>query len=231
MTDSTVGFVTGNTEGVSFNFQLQPVVAFDFPKAKFTFIPRAVIPIVGLEPGTSTPVSPDTSGSQSGRLWGLSDSILQFFFAPHMRGSWKVGVGPQVSFKTRTDSRLGGPDWGAGIAGILVGNPTPQISVAIILANHWSFNGEFNSLLLQPQLFYNIGDTGAYFAYNAIISADWKASRGNTWTVPLGLSVGRTISVREVHALDIMIGPYYNVVRRDGAAEWLARLGLAWLFP
>lgn len=104
MTDNTVGFVTGDTEGVSFNFQLQPVVAFDFRKAKFTFVPRAVIPILGLKPGASVTVSPDTSSSQSARLWGLSDSILQFFFAPHMPGDWNVGVGPQVSFKTRTNS-------------------------------------------------------------------------------------------------------------------------------
>ena len=231
MTDNTIGFITGDTEGVSFNFQLQPVVSFDFPKAKFTFIPRAVIPILGLEPGTSVPVSPDPSGSQPGRAWGLSDSILQLFFAPHMPGSWKVGAGPQVSFKTRTNSQLGGPDWGAGIVGILVGSPTPQTSFALILGNHWSFNGEFSSLMLHPMLYYNIGDTGAYFAYNAMISADWKASRRNVWTVPVGISVGRVISVREVHAFEIAVGPYYNVVRPDGAAEWIARVLTTWLFP
>ena len=231
MTDNTIGFITGDTEGVSFNFQLQPMVAFDFPKAGFTFIPRAIIPILGLEPGASVPASPDPTVSQPGRTWGLGDSILQLFFTPHMPGGWKVGVGPQVSFKTRTNGSLGGPDWGAGVVGILVGSPTPETSLAIILGNHWSFDSTFSTLMLHTMFFYNIGDTGAFFAYNAMITADWKATRRNTWTVPLGISVGRTIAVREVHGFDIMVGPYYNVVRPDGAAEWLIRLGINWLFP
>jgi hypothetical protein len=29
----------------------------------------------------------------------------------------------------------------------------------------------------------------------------------------------------------MMIGPYYNVVRPDGAADWQLRFGLSWIFP
>ena len=53
MTDNAIGFDTGDDEGTSYGFQIQPVYAIDFPEQGFTFIPRGVIPILGLEPGTN----------------------------------------------------------------------------------------------------------------------------------------------------------------------------------
>lgn len=52
MTDNAIGFNTGDDEGTSYGFQIQPVYAIDMPEHGFTFIPRAVIPIMGLEPET-----------------------------------------------------------------------------------------------------------------------------------------------------------------------------------
>ena len=48
---------------------------------------------------------------------------------------------------------------------------------------------------------------GAYLAYNAVISADWEAPSDDTWTVPLGLSIGRTFDMGKGNGLDVMIGP------------------------
>lgn len=232
MTDNTVGFNTGHDDGTSFGFQIQPVYAFDFPDQGFTFLPRAVIPVVGLEPGTDNRFVGEPTPAGSERVWGLGDSVVQLFFAPHMESGWKFGVGPQLSFKTRTDSRLGGPDWGAGVAAIVVGDLTDNLSFAGILGNHWSFDGNFSTLTLQPMFFYNFDAIpGAYVAYNAVISVDWKASASNTWTVPVGFSVGRTVDMGSGNGLDVMIGPYYNAARPDGSADWLLRFGMSWLFP
>ena len=33
------------------------------------------------------------------------------------------------------------------------------------------------------------------------------------------------------HGLDVLAGPYYNVERPDGAADWVIRFGISWLFP
>ena len=124
MTDNVIGFNTGTDKGTSYGFQLQPVYAIDLPNKGFTLIPRAVIPIVGLEPGTDTPITGENGNptpSGSNRAWGLGDTVLQFFFAPHTKAEWKWGVGPQVSIPTHTDNDLRGPDWGAGIAGVVVG--------------------------------------------------------------------------------------------------------------
>ena len=235
MTDNTIGFNTGTDEGTSYGFQIQPVYAIDFEDKGFTFIPRAVIPVMGLEPGTKTRFTGEDGlpvSSDSDSVWGLGDSMLQFFFAPHSKAEWKWGVGPQISIPTHTDDALRGPDWGAGFAAVVTGSITEQISFSGIVGNHWSFDGNFNTASIQPMLFYNINSIpGAYVGYNATISVDWKADSSNRWTVPLGLSVGRTFSMGSGHALDASIGPYYNVERPDGAADWMLRFGLTWLFP
>lgn len=41
--------------GTSYSFQIQPVYSFDFPKQGFSFIPRGVIPILGVPPVADLP--------------------------------------------------------------------------------------------------------------------------------------------------------------------------------
>ena len=100
MTDNTIGFDTGTDGGTSFGFQLQPIYAIDFPDKGYTLIPRAVIPIMGLEPGTDVPIVGDPTAPGSSRVWGLGDTVLQVFYAPHSDAKWKWGAGPQVSLRT-----------------------------------------------------------------------------------------------------------------------------------
>lgn len=235
MTDNAIAFDTGDDEGTSYGFQLQPVYAIDFPDQGFTFIPRAVIPIVGLEPGTDIPpVGIDGRGTPSGgsSVWGLGDSMVQFFFAPHVESAWKWGIGPQFSLATHTQDELRGAYWGAGLAAVVTGPITDEVSFAGILGNHWSFDGRFNTMTIQPMVYYNLpGMPGAAISYNAVISADWEASGGDRWTVPIGLTFSKTFDMGRGHGLDVGAGPYYNVVRPDGGARWQIRFGMTWLFP
>ena len=231
MTDNAIGFDTGTTDGTSFAFQFQPVYAVDMPDKGFTFIPRGVIPVLGLEPGTKIPTVGEPTQGDS-RAWGLGDSIFQAFFAPYVETEWKWGLGPQVSIPTATDSALEGPGWGLGIAGVVTGAITPDISFAGILGNHWGNSGNFNTMTIQPMVFYNFpNNPGAVLGYNATISADWEASSGNRWTVPLGLTYGKTFDTGGGNGLDLSIGPYWNVVRPDGAASWTLRFGITWIAP
>ena len=135
MTDNAIGFDTGTTDDTSFAFQLQPVYAVDMPDRGFTLIPRANIPILGLEPGTDTPrTGQPTAGT--GSTWGLGDSVVQAFFAPYTESTLKWGIGPQISIPTATDGALEGPGWGAGVAGVLTGEFTPELTFAGLIANH-----------------------------------------------------------------------------------------------
>jgi len=235
MTDNAIGFDTGDDKGTSYGFQLQPVYAIDMPEYGFTFIPRAVIPILGLEPGTTVPrlgIGTDPMSGGGNSVWGLGDTMIQMFFAPHSDSEWKWGIGPTVSIATHTKSELKGPDWGGGVVGVVTGNITPDLAFAGIVGNHWSFNGDFNTASIQPMFFYSVpSNPGTTISYNAVTTVDWTADADNRWTVPLGLSVGKTWDMGGGHGLDMSIGPYYNVVRPEGAAGWQIRFGINWLFP
>ena len=231
MTDNAIGFGTGTDEGTSYSFQLQPIYAIDLPDLGFTFLPRAVIPLMGLEPGTYAPIIGEPSNNTS-QKWGVGDSMLQLFFAPHMDTAWKWGVGPMFSLPTHTDDAFKGADWGAGAAGIITGNITPDLSFSGIVGNMWGDGGNFNSLSIQPMVYYNIpSKPGAAIAYNAMITANWEAASNDRWTVPLGLTYSQALDMGNGSGLELSVGPYYNVVRPEGAARWQVRFGVNWLFP
>jgi hypothetical protein len=218
--------------GTSYSFQIQPVYSFDFPKQGFSFIPRGVIPILGVPPLADLPRLGLPRPKGDGTTWGLGDIVTQFFFAPKSKGGWKFGLGPQLSWKTRTDNRVGGPGWGAGPVGVLVGGIGENISIATIVGNLWSFDGEFNSLLFQPMIFYNINAIpGAYIGYNAAISADWKANSSNTWILPLGAVVGKTFDLGGGYGLDLSVGTFGYPVKPEGGPDWSLKFGITLLFP
>ncbi len=231
MTDNAIGFNTGTDKGTSYSFQLQPVYAIDFPEREFTLVPRGVIPVLGLEPGTDVPPIGSPSRNTTSQ-WGLGDSTIQLFYAPYVEGEWKWGIGPQVSIPTHTRNAFNGPGWGLGIAGVLTGPISDNLSFSALVGNHWGRDNDFNTLLLQPMLFYSIEQVpGMYIAYNAAITADWSAPSDNRWTVPIGLTVGRTFDIGNGNGLDVGVGPYYNIERPDGAADWQVRFAVTWLAP
>lgn len=232
MTDNDILFKTGEEEEISVVFQIQPVYAIDFPDAGFSFIPRAVIPIVGAASLADLPPIGEPAPPSESTAWGLGDIATQFFFAPKVEGAWKFGVGPQLTWKTRTNSAVGGPGWGAGIAGVIVGGLGDSVSVAVITGNSWAYDGSFNSFMLQPMVFYNIAAVpGMAIAYNASISADWKAESDNRWTLPLGLSVSRTFDLGNGYGIDLLVGPYWNAVRPRGGASAFLKFGITLLLP
>lgn len=229
MTDNTINFGQGTGDDTGYDFQLQPVYAVP-TKLGFTFIPRAVIPIVGAPPGSDFPKLGSPRPPGGGTVWGLSDIITQFFFAPDTEGGLKWGGGPMVSWRTRTDRRVGGPGWGGGIVGIVVYN-VGNWSFAGIFGNLWGQDG-FNTLMIQPMIYYNIEALpGAYVAYNNSITADWSATSSNRWSVPLGLTVGRAYDMGGGYGLDLSVGAYGLVAKPTGGPDWQFKFGVTVLFP
>lgn len=232
MTDNDVLFGTGTNKKTAYSFQLQPVYAFDFPNKGFTVIPRAVIPVISAVPDSDLSKLGSVDSTGSGRVFGVGDIVTQLFITPHTKSAWKWGIGPQLSWKARTDNKLGGPGWGAGVVGIVTGNITEQLSFAGIVGNLWSYNNDFSTTSLQPMLFYNFKSMpGVYGGYNANITADWKAKSHDRWTVPVGAVVGKTFNLGQGYGLDLHAGPYWNVVRPDGAASWSIKLGVSLIIP
>lgn len=229
MTDNDINFNTGNDE-TSYGFQLQPVYAIPFEDKGFNLVHRAVIPILGIAPGGQKPILGELLPSGDGLTWGLSDSLLQFFFSPRTDDPWKWGVGPMVSLKTRTDSDLAGLGWGAGPIAVLVGDIGKHISTAFIGGHLWGEEEGFSTSMLQPMIFYNLPNAWNIH-YNNMITYDWNADSSNAWTVPLGLAVGKMFALKSGHGLEFFAGPYYNAARPEGAADWTLKWGINWLLP
>jgi len=232
MTESDINWNTGSNEDtISYGLQLQPAYAVPFEKQGFNLINRAVIPILGIADGGQMPILGEPTPAGGSRTWGLSDSLLQFFFSPQTEDPWKWGVGPMVSLKTRTNNKLAGPGWGGGPVAVLVGNISDSISTAFIAGHVWGDENGFSTSMVQPMVFYNLPDAWN-IQYNNMISYDWNANdSSNAWTVPIGLAVGKVFALKGGHGLDIFAGPYYNVARPDGAANWAIKWGISWLLP
>ena len=229
MTDNTIAFGGGNDDDTTYGFQIQPVYAID-NDTNYNMIARGVIPVVGLEPSVVIPPLGPDPAPENGSTWGLSDTMLQFFFSPKTDGTIKFGFGPQGSLKTRTNDRLAGPSWGAGLAGVVFGG-SGNFSFGAIAMQHWGEEDNFSLLTVQPIVMYNFPNSpGAYVGYNNSITYNWNADSGPEWNVPLGLTLGRTLLLGSGAGLDLSVGAYDLVEKPDGGSDWQFKFGVSYFF-
>jgi hypothetical protein len=230
MTDNTIGFGTADDD-TAYGFQIQPVYSLPTGDRPYNLILRSVIPIVGAPVGAGLPRLGDEPIRNLGTEWGLSDIFLQAFWSPKTDAGIKWGIGPQVSLRTRTSERVGGPGWGGGISGVIFGG-VGDLSYGGLIGQHWG-EDNYNVASIQPIVFYNVNAIpGAYVGYSNTITYSWKADSGNRWQVPLGLTVGRTIPMgSRGDALDLNIGAYSLVAKPEGGADWQLKFGISWIFP
>ncbi len=229
-TDNTISFDAGEDEDDTvYNFQLQPV--YSIATEKINYIPRAVIPIIGIEPGSvKPPLGPNPVPDEDSK-WGLSDTIVQLFMSPVSDSDFKWGIGPQVSLETRTSDRVAGPGWGVGLAGIVVGSLSDNWSYAGIIMHHWGEEDDFESTTIQPMLYYNFDSVpGLALSYNNSMIYNHEAKSGDKWTVPLGVTLSRTWALKGGNGFDFGVGYYYLVESPEGAADNQLKLAFTWIF-
>ena len=111
--------------------------------------------------------------------------------------------------------------------------------MAGILANNiWSFAGNggrpVHAMLIQPFININLAN-GWYIASSPIITADWNASHGSGWTVPIGGGVGRIFRIGR-QPFNASLQAFWNVVRPDPLGDKLLgpvtiRFQIQALFP
>lgn len=217
-TDNTIGYGP-NDENEIHNYQLQGAHTLEFEPGNL--ILRGILPYLG------RPNDPDAA-----KEWGIGDTILQAFWVPHVEpGSFKIGFGPQVSVKTR-DTKFGGPGNGAGFA--LVGfGFAGDLSYGGILGHLWA-EDDFSVTTIQPIVFYNMENFlgGSYVGYNNSLAYNWNADKGDeAWTVPVGLTLGKTWPLGNGGAFDASIGGYALAVAPDGANESQFKFSFNYFFP
>jgi hypothetical protein len=83
---------------------------------------------------------------------------------------------------------------------------------------------------------------GWYLSSAPILTANWVASSGNKWTVPVGAGGGKLFRLRELPGGDRLgklgalpvntqVAAFYNAARPDNAADWQLRVQIQFLFP
>jgi hypothetical protein len=143
------------------------------------------------------------------------------------------GVGPILQFPTTTDDQLGSRKWGAGPTAVALSIQGPWVFG--ILANQvWSYAGssdrpDVSQFLTQYFINYNFGQ-GWYLTSSPIITANWEATSGNKWTVPVGGGFGKVFRIGKL-PFNANCGYYANAVRPDSGADWTLRLQIALLLP
>lgn len=215
-------FNTGGdlADETALNLNVQPVIPFKLA-SNWNVIARTIVPI------NSFP------GPDGTRFSGVGDVQLQMMATPATPGKVIWGLGPTFSLPTATTAASETGTWAGGLSAVVLTMPGPFV-VGGLLSQLWPLHDEggdpeMDFLTFQPFVNYNFGH-GWALSFAPVISANWNASSGNEWTVPVGLGITRT-TVFNRRPMNIGIQLYTNVERPDGGPGYQIRFVLAPIFP
>lgn len=213
----------------------QPVLPFKLTE-DWKLITRPVVPVA-----FGVPV-PDGINESQGRASfdykrGLGDIQLPVLFSPNPKpgGRLMVGAGPTFVLPTATSDELGADKWQAGPA--LVGvYKTKKVTAGALGQYWWSFasqgsnkpdtsNGSFLYFF-----FYNLPDAWQ-IGTDPTVTYNDKASSGDKWNVPVGLTVAKMTKIGRV-PVKFQFGVEKSVVRQDDfGQDWQVKLNIIPVIP
>ncbi len=185
-------------------------------------------------PGGGGPAQPPSGPSLlpidqfSGRTTGFGDMYYVGLLSPKKApkigdGSLIWALGINQSFPSASEDVLGTGKWSTGPAAIF-GYLGPKVKVAALIQNYFSHSGDADRdkvrlMNLQYFYYYSLSDVMSIGAGPNII-ANWEASKGDKWTVPIGLGINRTFQFGKV-PVRLGVEAFYNVVRPDSiGSNW-----------
>jgi hypothetical protein len=210
---------------------IQPVIPFSVSK-DWNLIVRWITPVI-YQPVSVTQVSGPPL--QTTGVYGLGDMNPSFFLVPKKsKVIW--GIGPSLVLPTATNTAfLGQGKFSLGPSVVVLVQPKPW-TIGFLANNVWSVAGHsnfdkppVNQFLFQWFVNYNM-NKGWYLTTSPIVTANWRASSGNVWTVPFGGGVGRIMKLG-FQPVNITAQFYGNPERPAGTSPWGMRLQLVFLFP
>ncbi|MDH3699193.1 MAG: hypothetical protein OEQ81_11045 [Flavobacteriaceae bacterium] len=213
-------FGIGSFDGTRNTLNIQPVVPFSLSE-NTNLITRTIIPII------SQPIDPDNNE------FGLGDINLSLFLTPAKPGSVIYGGGVALGIPTASNAFLGSEKWTAGPSFVVLVQPEGW-TIGALAQNIWSyagddFRGDVNFFFSQVFATRNL-PKGWYVNSAPIITANWEASSGNKWTIPLGAGFGKLFRWGK-QPINAQAGYYFNVVKPDGGADSQLRFQITLLFP
>jgi hypothetical protein len=201
---------------------IQPVIPAQISE-KWNLITRIIQPIVW------QPYPNQNAGGE----YGFGDMNPTFFLSPAKPGKVIWGAGPAFVIPTATNDILGQGKFSLGPSFVALAQPK-HWTIGALVNNVWSVAGSgsrppVNQMLLQYFINYNM-KKGWYLTMSPILTANWRASSGNVWTVPFGGGVGRIMKLG-FQPVNISATYYGNAVYPTGTSPWSMRLQIAFLFP
>jgi hypothetical protein len=223
-----LNFNVGPADRTQNVLNIQPVVPLSLSK-NWNLIVRWITPII------YQPVQPPASNSQTTGVYGLGDMNPTFFIVPK-KSKIIWGIGPTFILPTATNTTyLGQGKLSMGPSVVALVQP-PHWTIGFLTNNVWSVAGHsdqdkpaVNQFLLQWFANYNM-KKGWYLTTSPIVTADWRMSGDNRWTVPFGGGVGRIMKVG-FQPVNITAQFYGNAVHPPGTSPWGMRIQFVLLFP
>ncbi len=216
-------FGVGENSRVQDSLLIQPVVPFSLT-SDWNLITRTIVPLI--EQPTLVP--------DLGNVSGLGDVQLSLYMSPvKPSGGLIWGLGPSFSFPTASDRSLGTGKYSAGLSTALLTIRGPWL-VGVLITDVASIGGRddrqsVHRFLMQPFVNYNFSH-GWYLASSPMMTADWKATSGNKWTVPIGGGGGKILHIGR-QAVNAYIQAFDNVVQPHEGGTWTLRFQVQLLFP
>jgi hypothetical protein len=233
-TEFDFSFSEGDVDSGNWRFgstmAFQPVMPF-YLTENWKLITRPTIPVVF----TADVPEPDGSGGVDfDGKFGLGDIFLPLLAAPKAGikiggGEFAWGLGPSWLFPTATHDALGSDKWGVGPASVLVWK-SDKIVLGAFPQYWWSFAGDssrdpVSKGVLLYFFFYNLPNAWQ-IGTNPNITYDHKATSGNHWNVPIGLTVTKTAKLGN-RPVKFQLGAEYSVVSQgDYGKRFMLKLNI-----
>jgi len=222
---------TGADNGDAQILNIQPVVPVTV--GDWNLVNRAIIPVANVDGAIPGPENPNPGIGDGGGASGFGDINYSLYFSPVKVGKVIWGVGPSINLPTAKADQLGSGKWSGGVTGVAL-SQVKWGSIGILGRHLWSFAGDedrsdVNQSLIEPFLNYNL-DNGWFLITDMVMTANWEASSGNQWTIPVGGGAGRVFKIGK-QAINSRLEAYYNVERPDGAPEYSVSFTWQFLFP
>ena len=223
---------------------IQPVIPIHLSKS-WNMIIRWIVPIIwqpapgkenlevfGIEVNTPAFLAGQDAQESAG-VFGFGDMTPSFFFSPSKTHRLIWGAGPVFNLPTATSKFLGQGKLSMGPSFVALLQPG-HWTIGALVNNAWSVAGPsdrtaVNQMTLQYFINYNM-KKGWYVTMSPIITANWKASSGSVWTVPVGGGVGRIMKLGP-QPVNITAQFYGNAAYPSQGSPWSMRLQIAFLFP
>src|ERR1700758_1346352 len=201
---------------------IQPVIPVKL-NDRWNLIARIIQPVVWQPYPTAT----------TGGEYGFGDMNPSFFLVTGKPGKLIWGACPAIVIPTATDDILGQGKLSLGPSFVALAQPG-HWTVGALINNVWSVAGSggrpsVNQMLLQYFINYNM-KKGWYITLQPILTANWKASSGNVWTVPFGGGIGRIMKLG-FQPVNLTAQFYGNAVHTKSGSPWGVRAQIAFLFP